>query len=99
MLLPQKRIYFLSVLVSMLILASVTEPFYICSNSSSLQEGDLTRGQGRGEKSLGVQQKGQEGRAGDCVQLERGMKHSTAQGCKEGYKYNINRFLPRCMFE
>lgn len=27
------------------------------------------------------------------------MQHSAAQGCKEGYKYNINKSLPICMFE
>lgn len=87
-------------LVSMLILASVTEAFYICSSSSCSAGGWLDKGTGHRRKvTLGAQQKGQEGRAGDCGQLERGMQHSAAQGCKGGYKYNINRSLPRCMLE
>lgn len=84
----------------MLILASVSEPFYFCSNSSCSAGWWLDKGIGQRRKvTLGAHQKGQEGRVGDSGQLERGMQHSAAQRSKEGYKYYINRSLPRCTFE
>lgn len=65
----------------------------------ALQEGDLTRGQGRGQKSPQVLNRRGRREGLETGQLERGTKHLAAQGCKEGYKYNINRSLPIYMSE